>query len=313
MPAVVLDKSRGVSGRAATRRWAGHRVDHGAQYFTVRSREFEAVVDQWLADGVCFRWSKGFHTYRDGVMSPPGAGNGHPRYSCAEGMSALGKALSDGLDVRREIKVEWVRRSGDLWEVCPLGGEAVRARALMLTCPAPQGLALLDDGFRTAEGAFREVLESIRYAPCLSVTVSCRAAAPDWKGIRFEDDPVLAWIGDDTSKRGEDGGRGVRVFVMHATADFSAKWLDSNLDEAADRIIQRAVEMVGPWIGDYTGRFTHRWRYALVTRGYNELAFLRTVGEPVAYAVGDAFRGARLEGAFLSGYEAAEDLIRRGQ
>lgn len=41
----VVDKGRGVGGRMATRRMAGGRLDHGAQFFTVRDERYQAYVD----------------------------------------------------------------------------------------------------------------------------------------------------------------------------------------------------------------------------------------------------------------------------
>ena len=100
---LVLDKGRGVSGRAATRRWDGVPVDHGAQFFTARSEDFRAQVADWLARGVCFEWAKGFHQWDDdgrGVRAPDLKHDDHPRYACRAGMSALGKDLASRADGR---------------------------------------------------------------------------------------------------------------------------------------------------------------------------------------------------------------------
>lgn len=44
----LVDKGRGVGGRMATRRMGGGRLDHGAQFFTVRDARFRAYVEEWL-------------------------------------------------------------------------------------------------------------------------------------------------------------------------------------------------------------------------------------------------------------------------
>ena len=54
---LVLEKSRGPSGRMATRRAEPQlQFDHGAQYFTVRDPRFERVVQRWIAAGVAAQW-----------------------------------------------------------------------------------------------------------------------------------------------------------------------------------------------------------------------------------------------------------------
>ena len=119
---LVLDKGRGVGGRAATRRWDGVPVDHGAQFFTARSAEFRAQVADWIARGVCFEWAKGFHQWdEDKGLQPPDADKeaGHPRHACRAGMSALGKDLAAGLtegSVRTGARATTLAWVGDHWQ-----------------------------------------------------------------------------------------------------------------------------------------------------------------------------------------------------
>jgi cation diffusion facilitator CzcD-associated flavoprotein CzcO len=46
---LVVEKGRGVGGRLATWRLGPGRGDYGAQFFTVREPQFQAIVDEWLA------------------------------------------------------------------------------------------------------------------------------------------------------------------------------------------------------------------------------------------------------------------------
>ena len=43
---IILEKSRGIGGRMATRRVGAAVCDHGAQFFTVRTRAFAATVTE---------------------------------------------------------------------------------------------------------------------------------------------------------------------------------------------------------------------------------------------------------------------------
>jgi renalase len=52
----LFDKSRGYGGRMATRRYAAFQFDHGAQFFTARSKSFESFLEPCLAAGVVARW-----------------------------------------------------------------------------------------------------------------------------------------------------------------------------------------------------------------------------------------------------------------
>jgi len=51
----VFEKSRGFGGRCASKRWEGHTIDHGAQYFTIRDERFRAVVQAASGDALIKR------------------------------------------------------------------------------------------------------------------------------------------------------------------------------------------------------------------------------------------------------------------
>ena len=56
----VFEKSRGYGGRMATRRHAGHRFDHGAQFFTAKSKTFQDFLRPLIEKGVIERWNARF-------------------------------------------------------------------------------------------------------------------------------------------------------------------------------------------------------------------------------------------------------------
>ncbi|MFM8892129.1 MAG: FAD-dependent oxidoreductase, partial [Planctomycetia bacterium] len=56
---VVLEKSRGVGGRMATRRVGAAVCDHGAQFFTVRDDGFGSLVAKAREAAVVAAWCDG--------------------------------------------------------------------------------------------------------------------------------------------------------------------------------------------------------------------------------------------------------------
>jgi predicted NAD/FAD-dependent oxidoreductase len=298
---LVLEKSRGVGGRAATRSVHGARVDHGAQFFTARDPRFRSEVDGWLRDGVARVWADGFPSWsaacgwRD---SEPGA---HPRYACPAGMSALGKRLAEGLTVTREARAVAVRPADGAWEVELEDGGRRRAPRLVVTAPVPQALDLL--GGLDLPPAVRSGLEAVTYAPCFAVMAGYPdAPAPSWAGVRLPDHPDLAWIANDGAKRNADGTG--TVLVLHATAAFTRRRYD---DPPATIVadLLRAAAAVAPWAERPAWTDHQRWRYALVEAPHPERALLAADGLVLA---GDAFGGVdggRLESAYLSGLAAA--------
>jgi len=135
---VVVDKGRGVGGRLATRRIGGARLDHGAQFFTSRTEGFEALTRRWVDDGVAREWNRGFGPTADG----------HPRYIGSAGMTSMAKDLASGLDVRVGTVVESIEAATGGWTLrCAAPAEPLpTARAVLVTSPVPQTLALLSNG-----------------------------------------------------------------------------------------------------------------------------------------------------------------------
>ena len=52
----LLEKGRGVGGRMSTRRMNGARIDHGAQFFTVRDSRINELLKIWQSKGVVVPW-----------------------------------------------------------------------------------------------------------------------------------------------------------------------------------------------------------------------------------------------------------------
>ena len=87
----ILDKSHGLGGRMATRRMSGGRLDHGAQYFTVRDPRLQVYADDWLAEGIIKEWFR--HLPEDTNT------DGYTRYCGINGMTDVPKHLAEKLDV----------------------------------------------------------------------------------------------------------------------------------------------------------------------------------------------------------------------
>jgi renalase len=304
---VVLEKSRGFGGRAATRSVEGARVDHGAQYFTVRGEPFATQVSAWLAAGVVAPWHGGIHRQRAGGPAEAPAAEAHPRYIAPEGMNALGKALASGLEVRREAQVKGVRRGTDGWLLdfeTPL--PAVAARALLITAPVPQALALLERSELDPE-AF-ERAQRIRYAPCFALMAGYAdpLGTPPWAALRPEGEERLAFVAHDASKRPPPHPT---TLVLHATPS----WTRANFERDPTEVSAALLDAAGAyWSAAPAAAWTrlHRWRYAQpeVTDEAASLAL-----GPALWLAGDAFGVAagRIEGAFESGRAAAAALLQR--
>ena len=300
---LVLEKSRGFGGRAATRRWDGMPVDHGAQFFTARAPEFRVQIDDWLRRGVCFEWCRGLHRASEDGPQPPD-GDNFPRYACREGMASLGRDLvgPDPSFVVRETKVTKVDRHHSAWELRTEDGRVFHSRALIVTPPPPQSADLLADTSPEAT-AF---LQSLPMAPCLAVAARYEQTKYSWRGIQAPTDPTVSWIGNDTSKR-PDLHPDATVLVVHASPDFSAAYYDADENVIVRHLLEHAGHLAKANLSAPQSWFLQRWRYALGAQTNGDPARLIS-GTPSLVLAGDAIAGGKIEGAWLSG-EAAAALL----
>lgn len=317
----LLDEGVGPGGRLATRRLAGATLDHGAQFFTVRSDEFAGLVDGWRRAGAPISvWSQGFAQASD-VRGDPAeitniGGDGYPRYIVDGGMRTLVGVLAAGLDVRMRHRVRAVWRMPGGWRVAVDGDVPGAARsprdsvpasldatALLCTPPVPQTLALFERGKTALPDDTLAALRAVTYDPCLALlTVLDRdPGLPSPGGIQFAHGPVR-WLADNARK----GVSPVPAVTVHAAAGFSRERYEGRDDDVAGPLLT----WLRPWFGDaqVTAWHVTRWRHAQPRDAVDERAVRADVGGALVVFAGDAFGHPRVEGAARSGLAAAAAL-----
>ena len=299
---VVLEKSRGLGGRCATRRTdAGLRLDHGAQYVTARDPGFRGRLESWRSEGAVAVWMRGVGrwTPEEGLQDAPD--DGHPRYVVPDGMSRLGALLLGDVPVERGVRVASVRRDRDGWRATDDEGGVQHARAVLVTPPAPQTLALLERAEIDPQ-AWND-LGSIDYAPSFALMARYPVPAPAWRGVKVEEHPVLAWLAHDGSKR--NPAPAVTTVVAHCTPRFARARFDDDPEAVGDTIARAVAEVAGLEAAP-TWRRVHRWRYAQTEKPLDARSARLAPG---LYAAGDGFGAGRVEGAYLSGRDVARTML----
>jgi predicted NAD/FAD-dependent oxidoreductase len=296
----VFEKSRGLGGRSATRRRDGLQFDHGAQYFTARSTRFQQTLAPLLEKGLVADWSPRIvRLAADGTRAPAPVAK---RYVGVPGMSSLGRALAGDLPVQRRTRITELHRGPDGdWAL--LSVEEVRYEpyeAVIVTCPAPQADVLL----RAVSPELAAVSRSARMLPCWAGMVAFDSSLDLEFDAAFVTDRTLAWMSREASKPGRTAGP--ECWTLHASPEWSEARLEDEPSRVARALLDRFFEVGGIPPRNPVHVEAHRWRYARSSEP-------RTV-EPAVDAeariaiAGDWTVGDRLEGAWLSGIEAAESI-----
>jgi predicted NAD/FAD-dependent oxidoreductase len=217
-------------------------------------------------------------------------------------MTGIPKHLARKLDVRLQTRIVALRCDPDGCTAIQDDGMRIHARAVVLTPPTPQSLAILDAGDFDMTPFVRKRAQAIEYAPCLAVMALLDGPSdvPSPGGFNPQNDAV-AWIADNHQK----GVSAVPAVTVHATPAFSSEHWTWDRREAGHKLL-RAAES---WLGSHVSEFeVHGWRYSLPIR--SDPSFCLPVSElPQVILAGDAFGGSRVESAVRSGWAAADALI----
>jgi predicted NAD/FAD-dependent oxidoreductase len=217
-------------------------------------------------------------------------------------MSDAPKFLAKDLDVINSERVCEVSREIDVWVVRTESGLQLTADYLVVTTPVPQALDLLDTSGLDYAGEDKKALRNIRYSKGLATM----ALLDGPSGLSKEGherimNAPLSWIADNKIKGISPG---VSAVTIHADAKFAEEHWDSP-DEIRGPLMLKAAE---PWLGSPVQEYTcHRWGFTLPQNPWFEKQFSNS-GLKLTLA-GDAFGGARVEGAALSGIEAARVVL----
>lgn len=285
---VLFEKSRGFGGRCATKRWADCRIDHGAQYFTLRDPAFHQAVTTTCGAQI--------QPLTAAIIGPTGLPiPAAERFYHREGNSRLARdlALSPArdLDIRLETPVTQLQPHQDHWL---LNGQPFDH--VISTAPLPQTLALL-----------QQALAEDPFIPCLTLLLRYQG---DWPGLTSDryavshpQAPDLAWSACENHKQNRIPPS-TTCLVAQASETFSRHHLEDPPEVWAP-LLRTAVEHL--WQLPATSLIAshpHRWRYARVA-----LPITTPPLPPGIHHASDALSKSRVESAWLTGQQVAQQLL----
>lgn len=291
----VVEKGRGVGGRMATRRMDGARIDHGAQFFTVRDSRMKELLSYWETQGSVMPWYDRIPG-RDDV--PTGQ-----RFRGKNGMTAPVKALTSSLTVETNFFVENINRDEKGWTVFNKGGTKTKFTAdhLIITIPSVQILDLFERSDFALDDATMLSLRSIRHSRCLAILgLLSEPSKLGEPGTITHPVPEIDWISDNQVK----GISERPACTIHASDQYSQKFWDNSDEDRVPYLLAVAEECLGSKITNWT---SHRWGFAKPLKTFGA-SHWHSVSEALTLA-GDGFGGERIENAALSGWEAAESIL----
>lgn len=304
----ILERSGSPGGRLATRRilngdadrpeHATLEFDHGAQYFTVRDTRFATEVEAWHKARVVQVWHGKLAAFDSEGRDP--VEDDTTRWVGVPGMSAIARHLARSLDLGCGSRVEALE--ADTMDGAPTwfaqlatGGREGPFDAVVVAVPPVQAAALV-----AAAPSVTESIGRIRMHPCWAALVAFadRVAAP-FDGAFALSSP-LGWFARNRSKP----QRGLaETWVLHASTGWSTAHVNDDADAVGAFLLNAFADLVRAPLPKPVHLSAVRWRHACPVAP----AAAGPLADPAQRLAvcGDWLHGGRVEGAYLSGLEAA--------
>jgi len=295
VPCLVLEKSRNLGGRAATRREGERDFDHGAPSLTARGAEFAAVVNNWRASGGVQDWTA---VVEVGKALLPKVGE--DRLVVVPGMSAIGRLVGGELKCETSTVIISASRDAGSWRLTAADGRTFGPfAAVAVAVPAPQAVPFL-----AAAPALAERAASVEFAPCWTVIVEFAGPVTPSSDLSLAQDGVLAWAVHEASRPGRLPGE---RWVLHANARWSTEHIEAAKAAVVDALLASFAARVGEPMPEVVFAAAHRWRYALAK---NPLGAECLWDAPTRLgACGDWCASGDIEGAWRSGRALAAAML----
>lgn len=296
----VFEKARGLGGRMSTRRAEPYTFDHGAQYFTARTKAFQEYLRPLIEKGDVAIWTPR-HVGLDAAsgLAKKDVVDETVRFVGVPGMNSVVKSLAKSCEARVSTRIEQLRSVPSGWELYDDAGDCLGEFGWVVTSTPPaQAAVLLPKTFR-----YFERCEATDIKPCFVLMLGLeQPLALDFDCASVQNSDV-SWLAVNSSKP----NRPERFsLLVHASKEYSIR----HIDDEAEAVLMHLKNVVGSLLGhDMTAaayQSLHRWRYAQ-SEPLTHREILIDSNLKLA-ACGDWCVEGRVEGAFTSAFELADKM-----
>ncbi|MFL2529112.1 MAG: NAD(P)/FAD-dependent oxidoreductase [Candidatus Azotimanducaceae bacterium] len=295
----LFEKARGVSGRMSTRRAEPYFFDHGAQYFTARTKPFQNFIQPFINDGFIKRWSARYARFDDDkIIERKDWENDEPRYVGMPGMNSFAKALSKQLNIKLNTRVTSLEKDNK-WVLKDAEGCIHEGFDWVIsTAPSPQTSALLPKSF-----PYLKDIEGIEMRACFSLMLGFS------RGLNLDFDAAhvmnadISWLAVNSNKPGRSN---TASLIVHSSEDFAEKNLEKDPLEIQQYLCDETSRIISTDVSSAQFKAVHRWRYANNVERKTFPVFLDN--DANLAACGDWCLGGRVENAFVSANNLYEKM-----
>jgi renalase len=282
---VVLEKSKSVGGRIATRRDGEATYDHGAQFIKIKHQTNFIWNEEWSKSGLKNNWfSDEEYLYLNSL----------------QGMTAFPKLMAQNLDIKFSEKVIHLEETHKGWILTCESGLKISATTVYLTAPVPQLLELL----KTSQVQYPSKLDSIVYAKALVGLLEVEETA-FLNNFSYQEkiSKDIYSIANQKSKKVSN----TLAFTIVMDSLFSERNFDSADEETLASIVKYFQSYFSDSVVNVTKSQLKKWRYSHPIVRYEEDQLFIPIQNNLILA-GDGFAQRNILGSMASALAAARYL-----
>jgi predicted NAD/FAD-dependent oxidoreductase len=296
----VFEKSRGVGGRMSTRYADPFYFDHGAQFFTARSKAFQAFLNPFIAQGAVAEWKGKVIAFEPG-KKPDKSMWFEPHFVGTPNMNSLCKALAEGKAIALNTEVDALsEKQNDGWHLVDKAGNALGCFDWVVsTAPPPQTVKLFGRHLPA-----HNFLQQVKLEGCYALMIGFNTPwDKQWIAAKIRDNP-LQWVAVNSSKPGRN--RDVTSLVVHSRNDWAEAHMDDDMAAAQTFLVQQFESVTGIGCGGAEYLSTHRWRYAIASTPHDGTFYYDNALSLAS--TGDWVKASRIEDAWNAAIALADKL-----
>jgi len=296
----LFEKARGVSGRMSTRRAGPYFFDHGAQYFTARTKPFQDFIQPLLDQGIIELWNARYVKFKGNqIIERINWIDEEQRYVGVPGMNQVGKFLAKELNIHMNTRIVSLNHQG-AWQLIDEQGQQYSGFDWVIcTAPSPQAAELLPEFFK-----YHADLKAIKMSSCFSLMLGFEQSFPTEFEAAHVTDSDLSWIALNGHKPKRPD---LFTLMVHSSEEYTEAHIDDDRDQVMQYLIAETSRTIECDASTADYKTIHGWRYA--NNEYKKQKSPPFIDQDLKLAAcGDWCLGGRVEGAFTSAYDLTKHM-----
>jgi len=313
-----IEKSRGLGGRAATRRRHDAIFDHGAQFFRTSDSDQLAFLTQTLPHDQLIDISKpvGVFDQHNQISAGDPAQNTAPKLVYRSGMNYLAKLLApQALTVSLQTRLHHVVKTATGYDCFDEQNNLItHGEALLFTPPAPQTIEILQAS-QLDPAIITHLCQGLApavYRPCLSVTMAFngRIEFPFYALVNSDRQHPFSWVAFEHDKAPSRVPADQTLVTIQLAPAASTAWWHADEATLISELLPRLNQLLASALPSPLWLDRQGWKYAQ-PNGKADHTILETYEQSDGlYFTGDALAGlGRIHLAMEHGMNIAHRII----